>query len=110
MRTTLSVLGAALLLGGGACGRGDAGGMSDAAFVKAMSALEVIARDEGSDSLAKAAARRKVLQEEGLTPEGLERKARALAGDPKRAGELWARIDSLALAERGRRSPADEDR
>jgi hypothetical protein len=100
MRTTGFGLGLLALLLGAGCqrGGGGGGGISDSTFVAALTELQVIDRDATRDSAAKAAARREVLQERGLTPEGLERVARRLAADPVRAREIWRRIDSLATA------------
>ncbi|MDQ3697137.1 MAG: hypothetical protein M3373_03790 [Gemmatimonadota bacterium] len=97
MRTVLFILGAALVTAEAGCGRlGSSPGVSDSTFVATMAALQVITNDPVQDSAAKAAARGKVLQEQGLTPERLERAARALAADPDHAAALWARIDSTA--------------
>lgn len=85
--------------------------MSEQTFVTTMAALEAIARDSTRDSVAKAAARRKVLQERGLTPQQLERAARSLAGNARRASLVWARIDSAtnALTRPPRRSTGESE-
>lgn len=70
-------------------------GVSDSAFVATMAELR---RAEGStpDTVALAAARRRILQQRGLTVEQMDRAARALANDPKRASDLFAEIDKRA--------------
>jgi hypothetical protein len=82
---------------GAACTRSrDLAGMTDSTFVATMAALRHIERDEQLDSAARTTARATTLQERDLTPEELERAARALASDPARAETLWARIDTLS--------------
>ncbi len=84
---------AALALGG--CRQGhEISGISDSTFVATMASLHAIERNPALDSAGKAAARRAALQERGLSPDGLERAARALASDPEHAIKLWTRIDS----------------
>lgn len=70
-------------------------GVSDSAFVTTMAELR---RAEGSttDTVALAAARRRILQQRGLTVEQMDRAARALANDPKRAADLFSAIDKRA--------------
>ncbi|HEU4563412.1 MAG TPA: hypothetical protein VFS05_02140 [Gemmatimonadaceae bacterium] len=99
---------AALVMAAGCGRRGAPAGMSEQTFVTTMAALEAITRDSTRDSVAKAAARRKVLQERGLTPAELERAARSLARDPRRATELWSRIDSTTRALTTPRRPGSE--
>lgn len=96
----------ALAIASAGCRRDDGAGVSDAAFVQTMAALEVVTSDTASDSAAKVAARRTILQEGGLTAERLQRKARSLAADPKHAAELWVRIDSMTSVLRERRDSA----
>ena len=69
-------------------------GVSDSTFVATMTALTRINQDEARDSTSRAAARDSVLQGRDLTPEDLERAARALEDDPERALALWTRIGS----------------
>lgn len=71
-------------------------GMSEEEFVHTMAELRRIERDVTLDTAARTTARRNTLQERDLTPEALEAAARALANDPGRAIQVWARIDSLA--------------
>lgn len=70
-------------------------GVSDSAFVATMAELR---RAEGSttDTVALAAVRRRILQQRGLTVEQMDRAARALANDPKRASDLFVEIDKRA--------------
>lgn len=76
-----------------ACRRGDiVAGMTDSSFVATMTALTRINLDLGRDSASRAASRDSVLQSKDLTPEDLERAARALEDDPERALALWLRI------------------
>ncbi|HEX8851456.1 MAG TPA: hypothetical protein VF761_18150 [Gemmatimonadaceae bacterium] len=72
-------------------------GVSDSAFVATMADLR---RLEGtpSDSMAMSAARRRVLQQRGLTGDQLERAARALAADPERATAVFEAIQRRAIA------------
>jgi hypothetical protein len=86
----LTWVGAAVLLA--SCG-GGAPEVSDSTFVAAMSRLQAIDRDTLLDSAGQAAARGKVLQEEGLTAEALVHAARRLADDPQRARQLFISID-----------------
>lgn len=74
------------------CGGGEPA-VSDSTFVAAMSRLQAIDRDTALDSAGQAAAREKVLQEEGLTAEALVEAARRLADDPQRARQLFTSID-----------------
>ena len=67
-------------------------GVSDSAFVGTMVELR---RAAGSamDTVALAAARRRILQQRGLTVEQMDRAGRALANDPQRAAGLFGAID-----------------
>ena len=79
------------------CARGDiVPGVSDSAFVAAMADLR---RAQGStpDTVALAAARKRILQQRGLTVEQMDRAARALANDPQRAADLFDAIDKRAV-------------
>lgn len=74
------------------CARGDiVPGVSDSTFVATMAELR---RAEGStsDTAAVAAARRRILQQRGLTVEQMDRAARKLANDPPRATALFDAI------------------
>jgi hypothetical protein len=59
--------------------------MSDSTFVEAMAELQRIETDSLLAHAQRADARLKALQERGLTSAALERKARSVADDPKRA-------------------------
>jgi len=79
------------------CARGDiVPGVSDSTFVSTMAELR---RAEGSttDSAALSAARRRILQQRGLTVEVMDRAARALANDPARATALFDAIEKHAV-------------
>ena len=79
------------------CARGDiVPGVSDSAFVATMADLR---RAQGSmlDSVTLAAARKRILQQRGLTVEQMDRAARALASDPQRAADLFDAIDKRAV-------------
>ena len=81
----------------GACRQGKPSiGMSDSAFVATMAELQKIQEDPLLDSAAQDAARTRVLQTRGLTPQELERAARALAADPEYAAEIVQAIDRQA--------------
>lgn len=87
----------ALVMALPACERGEsATGVSDSTFVATMAELQKIQEDPVLDSAAQADARSRVLQSRGLTPEMLERAARALADDPKHAAEIVQAIDRQA--------------
>ena len=78
-----------------ACGRSTiTDGVSDSVFVATMAELERIDRALGMDSVARAAARAKALQRQGLSRAQLESAATALGDDPKRALALWRAIDA----------------
>ena len=79
------------------CARGDiVPGVSDSTFVSTMAELR---RAEGSttDSAALGAARRRILQQRGLTVEVMDRAARALANDPVRATALFDAIEKRVV-------------
>ena len=67
-------------------------GVTDSSFVATMTALTRINQDGSLDSASRAAARDSVLQARDLTPDDLERAARALEDDPERAMALWLEI------------------
>lgn len=82
------------LIGIAGCRRGGASaGVSDSTFVAAIAELHAINADTSLDSTARAAARRRVLQERGVTGDALERAARAMAEDPEHALAVWTAID-----------------
>jgi hypothetical protein len=72
---------------------GVATGVSDSTYIASMVALLRVAGDSTLDSARRAAARRSVLQQRGLTPEQLERWARGLARDPQRATDVASEIN-----------------
>ncbi|NUO65374.1 MAG: hypothetical protein HOQ11_12365 [Gemmatimonadaceae bacterium] len=89
----------ALLLACVVCGcrKGDiVPGVSDSAFVATMAELRRI--DAPPSDSAASAARRRVLQQRGLTGDQLERAGRALAADPDRATALFEAIQRRMLA------------
>ncbi|HUF29750.1 MAG TPA: hypothetical protein VMM77_03730 [Gemmatimonadaceae bacterium] len=97
MRTLLLMLTMLASFATVGCDRSTAlAGLSEQQFVSTMASLRRIERDATLDTAAKRIARRDVLQERDLNAEALESAARALATDPVRANEIWARIDSLA--------------
>jgi hypothetical protein len=97
MRGAAAVHAIVLVMALAACDRGEASaGMSDSTFVATMAELRKIQEDPTLDSAAQAAARTRVLQSRGLTPEELERAARALADDPAHAAEVVQAIDRQA--------------
>ena len=71
---------------------GLAPGMSDSTYIASMVALLRVGGDATLDSAGRAAARRTVLQQRGLTPEQLEQWARGLARDPQRANDVASEI------------------
>ena len=71
-------------------------GVSDSAFVATMADLRRLDAT-ASDSAARAAARRNILRQRGLTVEQLDRAGRALANDPKRAADLFDAIAKHAV-------------
>lgn len=74
-----------------ACGRGS--GVSDSAYVATVAELYRINGDRALDSARRVAARRTLLQQQGLTAAALERAAEAIAEDPDRAAAIAAAID-----------------
>ena len=79
------------------CARGDiVPGVSDSAFVATMADLRR-AQGSMSDTAALAAARRRILQQRGLTVEQMDRAGRALANDPQRAADLFDAVDKRAV-------------
>ena len=88
------VLGAAIA----ACARsGERAVMDDSTFVTAMAQLHAIDRKYELSDAARDSLRRGVLQEQGLTPDELERQARHYAGNPARASAIWNAISRKAL-------------
>ena len=94
----IAVLG--LLAACAGCGNGTLGStaVSDSTFVTTMAKLHAIDRDSLLDSTDRANARRQVLQEEGLTSDALIEAAKELAGDPRRARDVWIAIDKRATS------------
>jgi hypothetical protein len=70
-----------------------------------MAQLYAIDSNRTLDSAARAASRRRVLSEHGLTPNRLEQAARRLADDPKRASDVWSAIHKR-LTTTGQKSKA----
>ena len=90
----LTVLLAGALVG---CARGDiVPGVSDSAFVATMADLR---RVDGttSDTVARTAARRRILQQRGLTADQMDRAGRALPNDPVHAANLFDAIQKRAV-------------
>jgi hypothetical protein len=88
------VLGAAIA----ACARTDGRAvMDDSTFVSAMAQLHAIDRKYELSDAARDSLRRGVLQEQGLTPDDLERQARHYAADPARASAIWTAINRKTL-------------
>ena len=80
-----------------ACARHDiVPGVSDSTFVATMADLRRLDAT-GSDTATKAAARRAILRQRGLTVEQLDRAGRALANDPNRAADLFDAITKHAV-------------
>lgn len=71
--------------------------MDDSTFVTAMARLHVIERNYQLTDAARDSLRRGVLQEQGLTPDELERQARHYAAEPMRASAVWTAISRKAL-------------
>ena len=85
---------ALVMLASVACRRDEIiSGVSDSAFVGAMAELRRIQNDMSLDSARRKMARDSVLQGRGLTPEEMERAARALGRDPNRASAIWQAIE-----------------
>ena len=80
-------------------------GVNDSTYVASMVALYRVAVDTMLDSAGRAAARRSVLQQRGLTPEQLERWARELARDPQRAASVSAEISRRVIPYESSRRP-----
>jgi hypothetical protein len=79
------------------CAKGEiVAGVSDSAFVAAMSDLRRVEAAPG-DSASRAATRQRLLQQRGLTAAQLERAAQALASDPARATALFQAIQQRAV-------------
>lgn len=88
------MLGAAIA----ACARTDVRAvMDDSTFVTAMARLHVIDRTYQLTDAARDSLRRAVLQEQGLTPDELERQARHYAADPANASAIWTAINRKTL-------------
>ena len=67
--------------------------ISDSTFVAVMTELRRIEADVTIDSTMRDSIRKVTLRRRGLTPEALERAARALADQPERAVALWRSIE-----------------
>lgn len=94
-----------------ACSRMDGGGvMDDSTFVTTMAQLSAIEQRYELTDAARDSARRRVLQEQGLTVDALERQARAYGDDPRRATAIWRAIDRKRLRlQRGQAAEGDAD-
>ena len=85
---------ALVMLASVACRRDEIiSGVSDSAFVGAMAELRRVQNDMSLDSARRKMARDSVLQGRGLTPDEMERAARALGRDPNRAAAIWQAIE-----------------
>ena len=94
MVVRLCVLGAAIA----ACSKADGRAvMDDSTFVATMARLHVIERKYELSDAARDSLRRRVLQEQGLTPDELERQARHYAANPARASAIWTAIAEKAI-------------
>ena len=94
MRRILGIHALALVMATASCERGQlVSGVSDSAFIAAMVELRRIQENPSLDSAARDAARAMVLQSRGLSPADMERAARAIADDPRRASEIIQTID-----------------
>ena len=101
------VLVAVALAAAAACGSGEiVPGVSDSTFVAALADLQRIQGNAALDSAAREAARRRALQGRGLTAEALDRAARALADDPRRARELLLAVRARLTAAPDSSAPA----
>ena len=79
------------------CARSDiVPGVSDSAFVATMADLRRL-EDTPPDTVARAAARRRILQQRGLTVDQMDRAGRALANDPTRAAAIFDAIQKRAV-------------
>jgi hypothetical protein len=67
--------------------------VSDSTFVAVMSELRRIETDTSLDSTMRDSMRKVTLRQRSLTPEALERAARALANEPERAVAVWRSIE-----------------
>ena len=95
MVVRLCVLGAAIA----ACSKADGRAvMDDSTFVTTMARLHVLERKYELSDAARDSLRRRVLQEQGLTPDELERQARHYAADPAHASAIWTAIAQKAIA------------
>jgi hypothetical protein len=107
MRLARAILHATMLAGLTAyagCRRAAPTGMSDSTFVATMADLRRIERDTTLNDSGRASARREALRTHRVTPGELERAARALAENPRRALTVWEAIDRRVTAARGRPS------
>jgi hypothetical protein len=66
--------------------------VDDSTFVATVARLHAIERKYELSSAARDSLRRAVLQEQGLSPDDLERQARHYADDPARASAIWGAI------------------
>lgn len=71
--------------------------MDDSTFVTTMARLHAVERNYALNDAARDSLRRRVLQEQGLTPAELEQQARHYADDPARASAIWTAISRAAL-------------
>ena len=71
--------------------------MNDSTFVTTMARLHIVERNYQLNDAARDSLRRRVLQEQGLTPEELEGQARHYAAQPARASAIWSAIARKAL-------------
>jgi hypothetical protein len=76
-----------------ACGQPTSSDVSDSTFVRAMTALRLVAQDTSLDSAGRARKRDSVLRVYRLTPPALESVASRLAERPEHAVELLRAID-----------------
>lgn len=86
-----------LVLGGLGC-RPGGGRLDDSTFVTTIAELRRVHADTAVTDGEREAARRKVLQTRGLTPDELDSHARALARDPERAVLVWQAIERKVAA------------
>jgi hypothetical protein len=70
--------------------------VSDSTFVATMADLRRIGADTTMDSTSRDSARAAILRKRQLTPQELERAARALADDPEHALAVWQKIEERA--------------
>jgi hypothetical protein len=88
-------------------GPGSRSVMDDSTFVTTMARLHAIERNYALSDAARDSLRRRVLQEQGLTPANLEQQARHYADDPARASAIWTAISRAALVFGGDSSAAN---